>query len=87
MVPLGHVEVLAQLGHLGAGQMGAQVDGTALEAHQQAVGVFDDLKGHLIQLGRVPQYSSNFSSTTESWAARETNLKGPVPTGSVSCWS
>ena len=48
---LGHVEVLLQLGHLGAGQMGAQVDGAALEAHHQAVRVLHDLQGDLVQLG------------------------------------
>ena len=47
---LGHVEIVAQLGHLGAGQVGAQVDGAALKAHHQAVGVLHDLEGHLVQI-------------------------------------
>ena len=31
--------------------MSAQVNGAALEAQHQAVGILDDLKGHLVQLG------------------------------------
>ena len=46
-----HIEVIAQLGHLSAGQVGEHVDGAALEAHHDAVGVLNDLVGHLVQIG------------------------------------
>ena len=49
---LQHLEVVPQLGHLGAGQVGEHVDGPALQAHHQAVRVLDDPEGHLVQLGR-----------------------------------
>ena len=45
------VEILPQLGRLGAGQVGEEVHRPALEAHEDAVGVFDDLEGDFIQVG------------------------------------
>ena len=47
-----HLEVIPQLGGLGAGQVGEHVDGSALQAHHQAVRVLNDPEGHLVQLGR-----------------------------------
>ena len=47
-----HLEVIPQLGGLGAGQVGEHVDGSALQAHYQAVRVLNDPEGHLVQLGR-----------------------------------
>ena len=46
---LQHLEVLVQLGGLGGGQVGAQVDGPAVQVHHQSVGIFADLIGDLVQ--------------------------------------
>ena len=46
---LQHLEIAVELGRLGRGQVGAQVDGRAVEVHHQGVGVLADLIGDLVQ--------------------------------------
>ena len=48
---LQHGEVAAQLGGLGAGQVGAQIHAAALQGHHQRGGILIDLIGHLADAG------------------------------------
>ena len=48
-----NIEIPAELGGLGAGQVGKEVHRPALETHENAVRIFNDLEGDLVQIRRL----------------------------------
>ena len=75
------VEVVSQLGHLGAGQMGEEVHGPALEAHENAVRVFDNFIGNLIQIGFLTPVVLEALQDDVVLSGPGDELEGPRPHG------